>query len=331
MKALGALNVWMFGFGSPVAMGAFRIVFGTVAFINFLMIAVDFDAWFGENGYVPWVVADRWLGNQPRLNLLAGVTDTRITAVFYGLVTLAALTTTLGLWTRLSTVALAVGTITLHHRNPLILHGGDTLLRMGVVLLALAPCGAACSLDRLIAQRRGTAPPSPPLVSLWPQRLMQIQLAIVYITTVWYKWFGNLWRDGTATWYPSQLTEFDRFPVPDFIYKPPFVQVTTYGTLMTELALGTLVFYRPLRRYVLIAGLALHGFIEYSMNIPLFGFVICAFYIAHYEGDEVAAWWHTRRLRDRVLAWRLKHGLTPRGERTPAAVETEEREHARRT
>lgn len=291
MKALRAANAWLFGYGSPASMGLLRAVVGFLALVNWCMIAIDFDAWFSEVGYVPWAVADRWIGGTPRLNLLAGVTETPVTLAFYVLVCAAALCTMLGLGTRVATIALAIGTVTLHHRNPLILHGGDTVLRLLVLYLALAPSGRAFSLDRWIALRHGKPDPAATEVSLWPQRLVQIQMAIIYFTTVWAKWFGSYWRDGTASWYPTKLTEFDRFPVPGWIDQAPFIQMFTYGTLAVELSLATLVFCRPLRKWVLLAGVLLHGSIEYRFNIPLFGYLMCSMYIAHYEGAEVESWW----------------------------------------
>ena len=80
--------------------------------------------------------------------------------------------------------------------------------------------------------------------------------------------------NGTATWYPVRLAEFYRFPVPSFLNDLPIVYLTTYGTLIVEFSLATAVFFRPLRKYVLLAGVLLHGFIEYSMNIPFFSFLM---------------------------------------------------------
>jgi hypothetical protein len=190
--------------------------------------------------------------------------------------------------------------VTLQHRNPIILHGGDLILRVSLIYLAWAPCGLACSLDRLMALRRGKAGPEPPRVSLWVQKLMQYQVAIVYFTTVWHKWRGHYWLDGTATWYPLNLNEFDRFWLPSILSDNKIaLAVSTYGTLATELALATLVFYRPLRKWVLLAGVGLHGFIEYAFNIPLFGFLMVSTYVCFFDGEEVSAW--LKRWRDRLL------------------------------
>ncbi|MCH8977769.1 MAG: hypothetical protein IH945_00805, partial [Armatimonadetes bacterium] len=84
----------------------------------------------------------------------------------------------------------------------------------------------------------------------------------------------------------------------------PFLAATTYGTLLVELALATLVFARPMRKWVLLAGVAMHAGIEYRMNIPLFGLIITSCYIAHYEGHEVSAW--GKRMGERLCRWRLK-------------------------
>ena len=287
---LSSCDKFLFGWGSPVSMGVFRIVVGGLAFIDLLMISIDFKTWFGEHGLYPQWMAERWAGEIPRFSVLAGVTDERVTAIVYGVVTLAALATCLGLFSRVSAILLFIGIVTLHHRSPDILHSGDTLLRAWCFILTLMPSGLSCSLDRLIAKKRGIAPEIPPLVSLWPQRLAQIQLAIVYFSTVWIKWGGITWRDGTATYYPSLLHEFDKFPVPAFVNHPPFIQITTYATLIVELALATIVFSRPLRKWCLILGLGLHGWIEYSMNVPLFQWIIVAGFINHFDGEEISAW-----------------------------------------
>ena len=82
MKLLRSLHEWMFGYGSPVAIGVFRMVFGTLAFVNFAMVAIDFEAWYTERGFVPVGLLERWTGGIPRLNLLEHVTNDNVTAVF---------------------------------------------------------------------------------------------------------------------------------------------------------------------------------------------------------------------------------------------------------
>jgi len=319
-------NYW-FGRGSPVTLGVFRILIGFLSFVNFLMLVPDFDAWYTERGYVPLDLAmkkmpglsgsSEFFGlhlnlpfDVPRITLLGNVTDTRITMAVFGITLVASVLTMLGLWTRVSMIVLSLGILSIHNRNAFILHGGDSVLRIMVLYLTIAPSGLACSLDRVIGLWKGKRAKELPLISMWPQRLIAYNVALIYFTTFWHKMGGSMWREGIATWYPARLHEFDRFPVPAFFNEPPMIYLTTYGTLATELALGTLVFYRPLRRYVLVAGLLMHAYIEYSMNIPLFAFLICSGYIAFYEGDEVSAW--AKRMGERLRKFRVRV-LYPQG------------------
>jgi len=323
------LEEYWFGYGSPVTIGVMRILIGITVFFNLLITFAGFDDWYTEHGFVPVWAARTYLppvdrtynffGIQgvapfdiPRLDLIGGVTDTRVALAFWIITLLACITMTFGFFSRTSAIVLALCIISIHHRNAMILHGGDTLQRIAVMYMALAPCGKACSLDRLIGLYRGKIAPGSVRVSLWPQRLITFNLALVYFTTVWHKWGGDKWRDGTATWFPARLNEFKRFWIPDFVNQLPMVKLTTWGTLATELAMGTLVFYKPFRKWVLLAGLLMHGYIEYSMNIPMFSFSICALYITFYEGDEVVAW--CRRLGQRLNRFALNVYL-PKGMR----------------
>lgn len=289
-------------------MGVFRAVMGGLIFTNFAMISVFFHDFYSEKGYYPGWMGAMTLNNNvyfvrdgsiyiPRIDPLHGVTDYRILVAFNAFVLISALLTSLGLFTRVASICLAVGAVTLHHRNTSILHGGDTVIRVFALYMAIAPSGAAFSLDRLIAVKKGLAPAIPPLVSMWPQRLMAFNCCLIYFTSTWSKWFGSLWKGGNATWYPARLHEFDRFPVPAFFNQFPMVKVTTWGTLAVEFALATLVWFKPLRKWVLLSGLLLHGYIDYSMNIPLFGYLMATLYLSFYEGEEVAAWFDRLKLR----------------------------------
>jgi hypothetical protein len=309
---LKSLDRYWFDRRSATSLGLFRITMSSLIFVNLCMILIDFDAWFSERGFVPQAIGQRYQSSipvtgrflwfpydlhfsVPRINFLYGVTDDRITLGFYLLLMVATLLCALGFWTRLSSIIMALGIVTLHHRNGLILHGGDTVMRVSALYIAIAPSGAACSMDRIIALFKGKQTRDPVLVSIWPQRLLAYNTALIYFTTFWHKFgFGSHWRDMTATWYPARLHEFDRFPLPGFVNQLPMVYVTTFGTLAVELALGTLVFYRPLRKWVLLAGVGMHAYIDYAMNIPLFSFLMVALYLSFYDGEEIETW--ARRL-----------------------------------
>ncbi|HYW46190.1 MAG TPA: S8 family serine peptidase [Bryobacteraceae bacterium] len=154
-----------------------------------------------------------------------------------------------------------------------------------------APTGAALSVDRLIRKYRG-GPGEPPLVLPWAQRMIQIQTALVYLSTFYWKLLGHTWVDGTALYYVLHLSEFKQFYVPG-ADNPAVIKLMTWSTLAIEFSLGTLVWIRPLRYWVLLAGICLHAAIEYALNIPLFSLTIVASYLNFVDPrdlDAARAW-----------------------------------------
>lgn len=324
-----AVDRYWFSYGSATPIGLFRICIGTLAVADLLMLIPDWTTWFSEKGFVPSWLNDIFLGSRvpvgfgtpwsvPRISLLSGVTDARIGMAFFALTILAGVFTAFGLWTRVSSIALAIGMVSIQHRDAAILHGGDTVVRVGCMYLAIAPSGAACSIDRLIGLWRRKISEAPVLVSLWPQRLITFNLALIYLTTTWLKWGGGMWQNGTATYYPARLPEFYRFPYPQFINDFPFVYLTTYGTLFVEFSMATLVFFKPLRKYVLLCGILMHAHIEYTMNIPLFSYLMVSYYICFYDGDEIAAW--AGRIGERKRKWHVMVRMPVGMRLKPAAV-----------
>lgn len=286
-------NEAIFGYGSPLPMGVFRIFVGFLSAVSLSFNFRIFRDLFTEQGLYPVWMSERYTEGIPRFDLLAGITDSRVTMVFLVLAVLAALFTMVGLFTRVASVVLFLLMVTIHHRSGDTLMAADWLLRMWVFAVAVGPSGAILSLDRRFF---GKGEPVEE-VSLWPQRLVQFQLAVVYFMTVWLKWSGDLWREGLATYYAGFLREFERFPIPGFMYSTPVVKIATYGTLIVELAMATLVFSKPLRKWVMIPALIMHAYIEYSMNIPLFQWIIVSAFICHFSGEEIMCWWGRFRSR----------------------------------
>ena len=289
MKKELALDRWLFDSGSPTALGLFRAVIGTFAAIDLSVHLPQYREWFTETGYFPIAGAQTWSNDNFRINFLNTVTSAGLVLALYLLMIAAAITTALGYKTRISSGILAVLLVAFHHRTPVILNSGDTLLRVSLIWLAIAPSGAGFSLDRSLALRKGKSWKDS-ICLCWP-RVVQIQIALVYFATLWHKWYGPFWKDGTATFYPAHLAEFDRFWVPSiFDENLFFLRVETWGTLVAEFMLAVLVFYKPFRKWALLGGLLLHGYIEYRFNIPFFGWIICSTYICFYTGEEVEAW-----------------------------------------
>jgi uncharacterized membrane protein YphA (DoxX/SURF4 family) len=279
---------------SPVPIAVYRILFGTLVFVNGLLLLPDVAIFFGEQGVLPMDAALRYT-RTPRLNVLAWLpNDERWLYGFFAIYLGASVCLAAGVLTRFSAALVFVSLATLHHRNMVVLNSADTFLRVASFCLIFSAAGRALSVDRWLRVRRGLEPPGgPPPAAPWAQRLIQIQLAIAYLATVRWKLAGHTWVDGTAVYYATRLHEFWRFPVPYVFDHLWTIKLMTWGTLAVEVALGTLVWFRRLRYPVLLAGLLLHLGLEYSMNIQLFQWVMISTYVLFVEERDLR----------RALAW----------------------------
>lgn len=287
MKSLQAWNEFWFAPRSTAPLGLFRLVLGCLLILWGLLVAPDLHTWFAERGVLP-LSALRLLNSDtlPRLDVLADVANPMALVAIFSLYMLAVIGVAAGFYTRISTLLAFVLLISFHHRNPIILNSGDTFMGLMLLYLVFSPAGACYSVDRLLRVRRGTEQAGPPpRLPAWAQRLIQIQISIVYLDTFLGKVQGQHWLDGTAVYYPLHVAELTRFPLPCLGDSPIAINLLTYGTLAIELAMGTLVWVPRLRGYVLLAATLLHLGIEYAMNIPLFSFLMIASYINFLPGD----------------------------------------------
>lgn len=274
-------NEFWFSRVSSVPLGLFRMVFGTLVVAYGLLLFPERFLWFSDQGVLSVADSNTYNGIGPgpwRLNPLSLPHSDYLLTPFFVIFLIAAVGLTLGFWTRTSSVIVYLCLSALHNRNSPIHNSGDTVMMVLSAYLVLSPAGAACSLDRLWRIFRGKEGDEPPMIVPWAQRLMQLQIAILYLCASLSKVTGPQWVDGTAAYYPMHLPESARFPTlwPDNIY---IINLATWGTMVIEMALAALIWVPRLRLYVLAGGVLLHLGIEYSMNIPLFSFLMMASYI----------------------------------------------------
>jgi hypothetical protein len=249
----------------------------------------DLFTWFGPRGVVPIPTMQAY-ERTARFTLfyMLPLSDETVLALYIALL-VAALFVALGLFTRVSLIALFLLLLSFHHRNVIILHSGDTLLRVSGFILMFSPAGEMFSLDYLMKKRRGLAVETPWAITcpIWTQRLLQLQIAAIYCQTFCSKLAGDTWWNGTAVYYAFRLEDFTRVPIP-FLFDNLFLyKVMTWGTLALELALWTLIWVKEFRYYVLFAGITFHLGLDVTMNIPLFQYIMISSYLNFVDPIEV--------------------------------------------
>jgi len=280
-------NEFFFAKQSPIPIALFRIVYGTLVIITLGLLRPDWLNWYGTNA---WLSLPTALKLEPghRLNLFAIIpqSDAWVNAIFWLAVTSAVLLT-IGLFTRSSSVVVFVCLSSIQQRNLYITHGGDTFLRLAGFFLIFAPAGAALSLDRFIRVSRARQYSPPRWQSPWAQRMIQIQLSLMYLTAFLVKLKGATWLQGTAPFYVYHLDELRHFPLPSWFFRPAVLKLGDWLALALEFALGVLIWVREFRYVLLILGLLFHVWLEYSLNIPLFQWDILSAYILFVDANDI--------------------------------------------
>ena len=288
-RVLRAWDQFLFRPISPVPIALYRIMFGALVLIKLAFLFPDRHVFFGDEGVFPLADSLRYSPLTARFTVLAWLPRRpwTVEAVF-AVALVAAGCLTAGFLTRLSAAVVWICLVSLHYRNALILNSGDAFLRLVSFYLVFSAAGRALSVDRWLRVRRGAEPPGPPPPAApWAQRLIQLQLALVYLATVYWKLHGHTWVHGTAVYYASRIQEYARFPVPYLFDHLWTIKLLTWGTLAVEFAMAVLVWFKDLRYPVLLVALTLHLGLEYSMNIQLFQWLMITAFVLFIDPEDL--------------------------------------------
>ena len=281
------LNQWDRFFFRPApveGIAFFRIVWCFLLLIYLLFDVGNIHDFYGPKALVSLkTVKDQF--DYPHMNIFHLLGDSlsvvRLMMAIYGLALFSAM---IGFKTRSSLMIALICMVSFHQRNIWLLSSSEVLMRTIMIFLVCSPAGNALSIDALIGRLRNS--PLPGEWAPWALRLIQIQISIVYLWTVWHKLKGEHWIDGTAVYYATRLDSMTNFPVPFFLDNLFLIKIMTWGTLLLELALGTLIWFREFRRPLIVAGIFFHLGIEYMMSIPFFELIMISLLINFFTPEE---------------------------------------------
>ena len=280
-------NKFFYSTTDASALSVFRICLGFCLFLNGISLVEDFHAWYGidDRALVPLMDSFTYYSDV-RINIFKWLSPTEASAKFVlWTYIITAFCVMIGFKTRIATIINFVLLVSLQNRNYAILNSGDTIMRCMLFLMMFAPSQVKYSVDAW--QRKLAGRPYKTEVPILTIRLMQLQFSLVYFATTLFKLKGYDWVDGTAVYYTSRLVNFQRVVLPFVFDFPSLVKFATWSALFIEFAMGTLVWVKELRIWVLIAGILLHVGIEVSMSIGFFEWIMIAAYILFLEPKEI--------------------------------------------
>jgi hypothetical protein len=254
----------------------FRVAFGLLALGYTLSLAPVLFAFYSDDGILP---AQPTYSGTLAWGMLGYFPSDAAVLLFYFLLLVGTIALLVGFRARLAALVVFVCLISFGRRDPWVLNSGDLLVQVLAFYMLVMPSGTALSVDRWLREPRRFW--EFPARAIWPLRLLQVQVSILYLAAVWAKVRGVTWNDGTAVSYAFRIDDIARFPVPGFVTDSlVLANLLTYGTLAVELSIGILVWNRVLRPWVLLLGIGLHLGIDYAVRVGFFSYAVLVAYIA---------------------------------------------------
>ena len=280
------------------SLAVLRIGMASAVLVDLASRARDLTAHYSNDG----ILALDVVFSKPSvlsLHMLSG--ETWVQGVLFAVAAVFGVLMLVGWWTRIATAASWFLLISLQTRNPDILTGGDTMLRVLMFWCMFLPIGARFSVDSalnvsLSARRKRIAD----LATLG----ILVQLACIYGFSALLK-TGDHWRvDGSAAFYALSL---DMMTTPFGQWMSGFHRLlrgSTFFVLYLEL-IAPLVIFCPWRSSVFRSVLflllfSMHLMFQWTMYLGIFPFVGM---VAVFALIPTCVWdWASRRLRDVRLA-----------------------------
>lgn len=289
-----------------------RIGLASILIYDLLARLRDLEAHYSDGGVLPRAELLQWKGDDLvfSIHLLGGSVASQ--GVIFGIALAAAIALLIGWHSRPMTVLSWLLLASVQARNPLILHGGDQLLRVMLFWAMFVPWGRVASLDARRLGVRGTtsglSPDTPYVVSVATLAL-KLQLCGMYWTTAALKWHPIWVEDGSAV---AMALRLDQLVTPlgrSLTAYPELLTWATHGTMVLEILGPALAFCpwltAPLQvlTVLLFTGFHLLGLAP-ALYLGIFPFV-CAACWSLFLPQAFWDRWCPEALRRVGRAWRL--------------------------
>lgn len=309
MSFFRSLEAFFFAPHTARGFGLMRMGWAGVVLLFLLLQWSDVSMFYSNDGLLPMDLAPTVLRATNRYSILFWATSPEAVFGFYLFLLVSLTLMLLGIFPRLTTILSVLLLFSFHERNPMILGGGDTLLRTIGFILMIAPNIQLFS----ILPRSPITDHRSPVMPIWPYRLLLWQMIVLYGTSFWYKLLGTLWMNGTAVDTALHHPVFARWPQEFMTLLTPVTPLIDWTSLLWEALWILLLVPRfivdllppqlprlPLKRILMLGGILFHGSIFLLMDAGSFSLAIFAAYCGLLDDTDIQ-WlrrlWHTLFIR----------------------------------
>lgn len=257
---------------------ALRIAFGGLSVVYLLGLLPYVETQFSGLGWLRDIqqIAVQNGGSWSLFFIQAGAQITTLAYAIVWMGIIAAFMLMIGWQSRLAATITWLVWVSLWNRNPLLLDGDDAILKLMCFYLMLSSCGNCWSVDACLQIK-------PQQVSVWPLRLIQFQIALIYFVSGWVKFHSPEWLDGTIMQYVLIHPQYSRWDGWSFIDNPLLsgVLVALAGFIRWwELLFPFLLINAHSRKISLLIGILFHVGLLFTMNLRWFPVIMLSLYPA---------------------------------------------------
>ena len=279
-----------------------RILIGgfTIYYLANLLPLLEFHfspaGWLGETQATGYFNTGNW-------SFLFWLHSPVLTNLFFILTIITTISFTAGYHTKVSGIITYIGLVSMWNRNPFILDGDDALLRVVIFYLMFSGCGHAFSID---AYRKTL----PVFVKIWPLRLIQLQMALLYFVSGWVKFHSPDWSNGVIFNLVLVHPEYSRWNLNSFL-EFSWIQQSLYylAELIRywEILFPVLLLISLTRKLSIITGILFHLGLLVFMNLRGFSLIMLTLYLAFLPNQ----YFSERKPLQLLIDWRDKYLLRP--------------------
>jgi hypothetical protein len=221
------------------ALAAFRIAFGTLFVVDLALRSRYLGAFYTDAGVLPRAALEARHPAFAAISIHALSGDAWLQVLLFLAAGVAGVAVLVGYRTRLALVVSWILLVSLHARNPIVLNGGDSVLRRLTFWALFLPLGSRWSID---AVRRRTSPSDADAasddsggvtdridgvltdrVAGFATAALLVQVVVVYATNAVVKYRADIWPSGRAVRYVFSLEQFTVFVGDRLAAVPPLL------------------------------------------------------------------------------------------------------------
>lgn len=304
VDAAAAWHQFWFAPLDPLMLGIMRLLTGWMLFYNLLVWSLELETFFGRNGVQPLETVKRLYASRYIFSFWLWIDDQYLWPVHIACIVVAAMFC-VGMAARVTSILAFLITISYSQRVPVANFGFDQILGMMCLYLALAPSGAAVSVDGLIRKwwrrRKGLAKPGVPAryaSARMASRLIQLHLCAIYFWAGFSKLKGPTWWTGEAMWNVVANQEYQTLDLTWMAWTPWLPYLISHITIAWETAFIVLIWNHRLRPLMLAMGTAMHIGIGAFLGMWTFGLIMTFAYLSFADPEvwrrRISGFWHHR-------------------------------------